>query len=31
MPARRGHHRSGGSIIDITIVVFDSHAVGLIN
>jgi hypothetical protein len=31
MSARRRHHRSGGSTIDITIVVFDSHAVGLIN
>jgi hypothetical protein len=31
MPAPRRHHRSGGSTINITIVVSDSHVVGLIN
>jgi hypothetical protein len=31
MPARRRHHRLGGSTIDITIIVSDSHTVGLIN
>jgi hypothetical protein len=31
VPARRRHYRSGGSTIDITIVVSDLHAVGLIN
>jgi hypothetical protein len=29
MSARHRHHRSGGSTIDITIVVYDSHAVNL--
>jgi hypothetical protein len=31
MSARCRHHRSGGSTIDITIVISASHAVGLIN
>jgi hypothetical protein len=31
MSARRRRHRLGGSTIDITIVVSDSHAIGLIN
>jgi hypothetical protein len=31
MSARRRHHRSGGSTIDITIVVSTMHTVGLIN
>jgi hypothetical protein len=31
MPAHRRHHRSGGSTIDITIVVYDPHVVALMN